>query len=191
MFIIKNKYYIYIDNISSINLGKIRQKYKINLIYRNFNKNLSLKKLLLFIRECKRNNIKFFVANDLTLALKADADGIYLSSFNRKFIKKRVYGLKKFKIIGSAHNFSQINFKMKQGCKEIILSRLFKTDYEDKKSSLGVTKFNLIASKFRRNFIALGGIKIKNLMKIQMLNCEGIAILSEAKKKPAIIRRLF
>ena len=55
---------------------------------------------------------------------------------------------------------------------------------------LGVIKFNkyLINNK---DLIPLGGINSNNLNKLKQLNCQSIAILSEIKKKPAIIRRLF
>ena len=115
----------------------------------------------------------------------------YICHYNKKFEKINKKFGKKFEIIGSAHNFREISIKRKQGCKTVILSRLFKTDYNYKNSFLGITRFNLMTKNLLKNFIALGGIKSKNLMKIKMLNCEGIALLSEAKKKPAIIRRLF
>ena len=98
---------------------------------------------------------------------------------------------KKFEIIGSAHNFKEISIKRKQGCKKVILSRLFKTDYKNKRSFYGTTRFNLLIKNYDNDFVALGGIRSSNLMKLKMLNCEGIALLSEVKKKPAIIRRLF
>ncbi len=191
MFINKNKYYIYIDNLSSINLNFIKIREKFNFIYRNSRKEQNYNNLITFIKVCKKKGIKFYISNDLSLALKTKASGIYLSSYNKELIEKKHVGTKKLKIIGSAHNFKEINLKFKQGCKEIILSRLFKTNYKNKKSYMGITKFNLIVKNYRSSFIALGGIRTKNLMKVKMLNCEGVALLSEPKKKPAIIRRLF
>ena len=191
MFVKKNKYYIYIETLSSINLHLIKNKWKFNLIYRNNIKKEKLGEIIAFLKLCKKKNIKFFVANDLAIALKLNASGIYLSSYNKEFVNINKKFGKKFEIIGSAHNFREISIKRKQGCKTVILSRLFKTDYNYKNSFLGITRFNLMTKNLLKNFIALGGIKSKNLMKIKMLNCEGIALLSEAKKKPAIIRRLF
>ena len=63
-------------------------------------------------------------------------------------------------------------------------------NYDKKKSFLGTIKFNQI-SKNTSKIIALGGIKSQNLNSIRNVNCDGIAILSEVKKKPAIISRLF
>ncbi len=191
MFIKKNKYYIYIENLSSINLNRVKNRSKFNLIYRNNIKKENLSEIIAFQKLCKKKNIKFFVANDLSKALRLNASGIYLSSYNKKFLNISKTLRKNFEIIGSAHNFSEINMKRKQGCETVILSRLFKTDYKNKSTFLGTTRFNLMTKNLLKNFVALGGIKSKNLMKINILNCEGIALLSEAKKKPAIIRRLF
>ncbi len=191
MFINKNKYYIYIENLRSINLDLIKTKSKFNLIYRNNLKKENTNKIINFIKLCKKKCIKFFVANDISLALKIGANGVYLSSYNKELLKKNRKVGRKFEIIGSAHNFKEINIKKKQGCKKVILSRLFKTDYKNKKSFYGITRFNLLTKNYKNDFVALGGIRSNNLMKLKMLNCEGIALLSEVKKKPAIIRRLF
>ena len=191
MFIVKNKYYIYIDNLSSINLKNIKQGWKFCLIYRNYRDKIDVEKLKIFAKKCKKKNIKFFVSNNLFLALKIRADGVYLPSFNKNYIRINSASLKNFQIIGSAHNLREISLKTKQGCKEIILSRLFKTNYKNKKTYYDTNKFNLLVRNFKTSFIALGGIRSNNLMKLQIVKCSGIAILSEAKKKPAIIRRLF
>tara|TARA_X000001036_G_C20608950_1_gene778204 strand:- start:804 stop:1379 length:576 start_codon:yes stop_codon:yes gene_type:complete len=191
MFINKNKYYIYIDNLSSINFNFIKIGEKLNFIYRNSAKKENLSKLIRFIKICKKKRIKFFISNNLSLAIKTKASGIYLSSHNNQLVKKEYRETKKFEIIGSAHNFKEINLKLKQGCEKVVLSRLFKTNYKNKTSYLGITKFNLIIRNYRNSFVALGGIRSTNLMKVKMLRCDGIALLSEPKKKPAIIRRLF
>jgi len=191
MFINKNKYYIYIENLRSINLDLIKTKSKFNLIYRNNLKKKNLDKIINFIKTCKKKHIKFFVANNTSLALKIGANGVYLSSYNKELLRKNRKVGKKFEIIGSAHNFKEINIKRKQGCKKVILSRLFKTDYKNKRSFYGTTRFNLLTKNYDNDFVALGGIRSNNLMKLKMLNCEGVALLSEIKKKPAIIRRLF
>ena len=191
MFINKNKYYIYIENLRSINLDLIKKKSKFNLIYRNNLKKENADKIISFVKLCKKKYIKFFVANEVSLALNVGANGVYLSSYNKALLKKNKEVGRKFEIIGSAHNFKEISIKRRQGCKKVILSRLFKTDYKNKKSFYGTTKFNLLTKNYDNDFVALGGIRSNNLMKLKMLNCEGVALLSEVKKKPAIIRRLF
>ena len=54
MFINKNKYYIYIENLRSINLDLIKTKSKFNLIYRNNLKKENTNKIIKFIKLCKK-----------------------------------------------------------------------------------------------------------------------------------------
>ena len=80
---------------------------------------------------------------------------------------------------------------MKQGCNSILLSKLFLVDYNKNAPYLGVVKFNNL-SKVSKKLIPLGGIKKHNLNKLNSVTSEGLALLSEIKKKPAnIINRLF
>ena len=56
---------------------------------------------------------------------------------------------------------------------------------------LGVIKFNNYL-KINKNLIPLGGINLKNLNNLNLIKCNGFALMSEIKKKPAnIINRLF
>ena len=93
------------------------------------------------------------------------------------------------KILGSAHNFKEINEKRKQGCSYVILSKLFSVDYAPSEKFYGVVKFNLIGNQ--KNLIPLGGINLNNLKKTKLIKSDGFAIMSELKKKPAISSRLF
>ena len=128
MFIIKKKYFLFIERIKDINLSNIK-KNKFVIIYRSYKTKDSLENLISFRRECFRKKIKFYIANDLDLCITLKADGIYLSSFNKSF--KPLNLLKhKFKIIGSAHNYKEIFEKMKQGCELIIFSKLFVVNYD-------------------------------------------------------------
>ena len=186
MFIIKNNYYLYIENTKSINLNLIKKSKKIIIIYRN-NENIeNFEKLKAFRKKCKIKNFKFYVANNYKLAKSCKADGLYLSSYNKK-----IYPFFGFKLIGSAHNFREIYEKIKQGCSTVILSRLFKTSYKNKKDYLGVIKFNLIKKNCLINLVPLGGISSDNLLKLNLVKSEGFCLLSEIKKKPVITNRLF
>ena len=184
MFIIKKKYYFYIDNTKSINLNSIKKNSKILIIYRNQSNNESIENILKFKKNCKRLKIDLFISNNINLARKVKADGLYVSSYNQKIYKN-------IKIIGSAHNYKEINRKIKQGCSKIILSRLFKTTYKNKKSHYGILKFNLISRQYGLKLIPLGGINNENLLKVNLIKSEGFGILSSVKKKPAIANRLF
>ncbi len=137
MSISKNNYYLYIENSKILDLSLIKKREKFAIIYRISKNKEDFKSIIKFRRECKKKGIGFFVANNYMLANKCKADGLYLSSYNKKY-----YDKKKLKLIGSAHNTKEIYEKKKQGCKIIFLSRLFKTDYIDKKSFYGVVKFS-------------------------------------------------
>ena len=186
MFIIKNNYYLYIENTRSINLNSFKKNKKISIIYRNNYKSESLEELCKFKRNCNKKDFKFYIANNYRLAINCKSDGLYLSSYNKKLYPKY-----KINLIGSAHNFREIYEKERQGCSHIILSRLFKTSYKNKSNFLGIVKFNLLTKNYSTNFISLGGINNSNLLKVKIVNCIGLGLLSEIKKKPAISSRLF
>ena len=190
MFIIKNKYFLIIESIKDLNLENIKIRNKFLIIYRNNKKIDKLDELFRFRQKCKLKAIKFFIANNIKLAVILKSDGIYLSSFN-KDLKFLSYKKSNFEIIGSAHCFREISIKNKQGCNFILLSKLFLVDYDKKASFLGVSRFNTV-SKIHKNIIPLGGIKEQNLNQLKNVFSEGLAVLSEIKKKPAkIINRLF
>ena len=81
--------------------------------------------------------------------------------------------------------------KVKQGCSLILLSKLFLVNYDKQAPYLGTVKFNYNL-RINKNLIPLGGISLKKLNNLKNINCKGLAILSEVKKKPAkIISRLL
>ena len=184
MFIIKKNFYFYIDNTKSLNLDLIKKNLNITIIYRNNYNNEPVAEVIKFRKKLRIRRIFFYVANDLRLARKCKADGLYISAYNKKFYNN-------IKIIGSAHNFREINQKINQNCKVIILSRLFNVQKKEKRKNFGVVKFNMICQKFDIEILPLGGINEKNLLKLKLLKSDGFAILSEIKKKPTISSRLF
>jgi thiamine monophosphate synthase len=184
MVIIKKNYYLYIENITDLNIDLLKTNQKINIILRNI-KYDKIKELIEFRKKCKNKKIKFYIANNHKIVNACKADGLYISAHNKK---KYFFNISK---IGSAHNIKEVNEKIQQGCSKIIFSRLFKTNYKNKKSFFGVVKFNLLKLTFNKNIYPLGGINNKNLLKLNMVNSKGFAILSAVKKKPAITSRLF
>ena len=186
MFIIKNYYYLYIENTKDIEINSIKKSKKIFIIYRNQGAPENKVNLIAFRKQCKQKRFGLYIANNYKLAKYCKADGLYISSYNKKkYLKK---GLN---IIGSAHNFKEIYQELKQGCSTIILSRLFKTSYKNKKNNLGIIKFNLIRNNYLVNIIPLGGINNLNLLKLNLVMTKGVALFSEVKKKPVITNRLF
>ena len=124
-------------------------------------------KLILKIKNyCNKKGIKFYLSNNIQLAIRLNLDGAYIPSFN-KDIKHLSYSLKKkFKIVGSAHNLREIRIKEIQKVDKIFLSSLFKKN----KNYLGINKFKLLSKFTRKEIVVLGGISKKNLRKLKILN---------------------
>ncbi len=160
----------------------------IGIIYRNYKETKKESELIKIAKACKRNRFLLFVSNDIKLAMKLRADGIYIPSFNKT---KQFSNCEKRNliIIGSAHNQQQINEKILQNCKAIFLSPVF---YVKKSSSyLGVYKFNFLSRSNKIGMFALGGINENNLRKLKLLHIKGIAGISMFKKKTGLKKGRF
>ena len=83
MFILKKKYFLLIENIKDIDLENIKIRNKFSIIYRNNKNNENITNLLKFRKICKLKSIKFYIANNISLAIKLNSDGIYLSAYNK------------------------------------------------------------------------------------------------------------
>ena len=160
----KNKYY-FINKFDTNNIDK--QSKETIIIYRNYTpKKVDEKQILKIKNYCKKKRLKFYLSNNIKLAIKLKFDGAYIPSFN-KSMKHLSYSLKKdFKIIGSAHNLKEIKIKEKQKTKKIFLSSLFKKN----KNFLGVNRFKLLSKLTKKEIVALGGISKNNTKKLSLLN---------------------
>ena len=172
------KYYYFIENFNLKELSNIKKS--INIIFRNYHSDNYIDDLLKTRNFCKKKGINLYLSNDINLAIKLSLNGVYLPSFNKNLGYKKFSSIKKFKVIGSAHNVSEIKIKEKQNCEEIFLSPIFKT--KKKKEYLDVVRFNLQALVTNREIIALGGINFKNLRRIKLTKSKGVASISWIKK---------
>ena len=148
----------------------------IAIIYRNYNKKLNKLEIKKIKTLCKKTKRKFFLANNIKVALELDLDGVYIPSFNKKIYINCYSKKKKFIILGSAHNISEIKMKELQGVNCIFLSPVFLI--KKSKNFLGINKFNLLKNYTKKKVICLGGIKKNNLNKIKLLNTHGFASVS-------------
>jgi thiamine-phosphate pyrophosphorylase len=149
-----------------------------DIIYRNYASKTLDEKLILKIKKyCKKRGLKFFLSNNIKLAIKLDLDGAYIPSFNKDTKHLSFSFKKKFLLIGSAHNNKEIKIKEKQNVKVLFLSSLFKKN----KNYLGFNKFKLLSKFTKKKIVALGGISKKNLKKIKLLKCFGFAGISYFK----------
>jgi len=166
-----SKYY-FINEFNTKNIDKL-DKYT-GIIFRNYNSENNLKSIINLRNFCKENGYKFFLSNNVKLALKLKLDGAYIPSFN-KDIKHLSYSFpKNFIILGSAHNNKEIKIKQNQSVKIIFLSSLFKKN----KNYLGINRFKLLSKLSKCKVIALGGISNQNLKKLKLLKCFGFAGIS-------------
>ena len=173
------KIYCYINDFNLAELSKISNN--INLIYRNYDKQTDISTILKLKDFCRKTGKKLFISNHIKLAVNLKLNGVYIPSFNKKINYNYIFNKpKKFNIIGSAHNIKEIKIKEKQGCDEIFISSIFQN--QKSKYFLGLTKFNLLASKTKLKIIALGGINEKNYRKLKSTNCIGFASISWVKK---------
>ena len=129
-----------------------------------------------------------FVSNDINLALKVKADGVYIPAFNKtlKFINREK---KNLLVIGSAHNQKEIHDKISQNCAAIFLSPVFKI--KKKKNFLNLHKFNFLSNNNKINVLALGGINEKNIYKLKLLNIKGFGGIGIFKKKAGFFKPAF
>ncbi len=167
-----NKYY-FISKFDTNNINK--QDKQTIIIYRNYTAHSTDEKILLKIKKyCKKKTIKFYLSNNVKLAIKLNLDGAYIPSFNKK-LDHLSYSLKnKFEIIGSAHNLKEIRIKEKQKVKKIFLSSLFKKN----KNFLGINKFRLLSKHTKKEIVVLGGISYKNKKKLSLINQKDFAGIS-------------
>jgi thiamine-phosphate pyrophosphorylase len=128
---------------------------------------ISLKRFLEIQNFCQKNKIPFYIIDNYKIALKVKAQGIFISSGNKRMIPN-LFLYKKFKIIGSAHNQLEYFFKKKQQCETITLSPIFFNPKYSKNKALNPIKFNLISKDWNANLCALGGILDENIRKINL-----------------------
>ena len=175
-----NKYY-FINNFDTNNID--RQDKQTIIIYRNYSAKIIDQTLILKIKKyCKKKLIKFFLSNNVKLAIQLDLDGAYIPSFNKSLKHLSFSRKKNFEIIGSAHNLKEIRIKENQNVKKIFLSSIFKKN----KNFLGINRFKLLSKLTNKNVVILGGISNSNLKKLRLLRQSDFAGISyfEQKKGP-------
>ena len=135
----------------------------------------------MFKKICKKLRRKFIISNEIDLAFKLRLDGVYLPSFNKKFLLKKFHKFKNFMIIGSAHTLKEIRIKENQNVEQIFLSPIFQTSKSQNK--LGIIKFNNFSKLTNKPLIALGGIDKNNIKLLKLINIHGFAGITYFNKK--------
>ena len=179
IFIFLDQYSNRIFENNSTNLG---------IIYRNYSDPKRETELIKIALACKKKRYMLFVSNDIKLALKVRADGIYIPSFNNTKYFLNLEN-RNFIILGSAHCQKEIHDKILQKCKAIFLSPTFYV--EKSKNFLNTHQFNFLSNTNKIKFLALGGINKHNIRKLKMLKAFGFGGIGLFKKKPAYKRPVF
>ena len=174
------KKYYFINKFDQSHIDK--QDKRTIIIFRNYDQKVDEKLIIKIKNYCKKKGNKFLLSNNIKLAIKLKLDGAYIPSFN-KDTKHLSYSFrKKFILLGSAHNVYEMRTKELQCVNTIFLSSIFKQN----KNYLGINRFKLISLLSDKPVTALGGISVKNLKKLKLINCLGFAGISffEQKKGP-------
>jgi len=152
----------------------------IGIIYRNYRNQNKENDLIAIAKKCKKKRFKLYIANNIKLAIKVKAHGIYIPAFNKN---KRFSNHEKrdLTIIGSAHNQKEIQQKIMQKCSAIFLTPIFKV--KKRKDHLNIHKFNSLARSNKADFLALGGISTNNITKLKILHIKGFGGISFFQKK--------
>ena len=168
------KYY-FINKFDTKYLDK--QSANTAIIYRNYKKKIDINLIIKIKKYCKKKKFKFFLSNNIKLAIYLNLDGAYIPSFNKN-ISHLSYAIKKnFFLIGSAHNIKEIKIKELQSVKIIFLSSIFKKN----KNYLGINRFKIISNFTKKKIIALGGISKKNIKLLNLTSSFGFGGISYFK----------
>ena len=172
------KFYCFIDRYDKSLINNLKSN--VSVIYRNYSSKSHLETIKNIKEICKKKGLKFYLSNNIKLAINLNLDGAYIPSFNRGFIFNSFNVKKNFKLLGSAHTLNEIRVKEKQNVDCIFLSPLFKNNKN--KRSLGIYRFINLKNLTKKNVVALGGIKRTNFNIVKKININNIASISLFQK---------
>lgn len=170
--------YYFIDQINKSTISTIFKFRNISLIYMSQNNSFSNIQDLMKIKEfSNKNNLKFYVTDNIQLAIKVKANGIYLTKNYNRMLHNYNYK-KDFLILGSVHNQLEYYRKSIQNCKKIFLSPIFFNKKYSINKILGVIKFKIISKDWKNEAIPLSGINQRNIKQAILANKKQIAFRS-------------
>ena len=172
------KFYCIIDKYDKSLINNLKSN--VSVIYRNYSSKSHLQTIKKIKEICRKKGLKFYLSNNIKLAINLNLDGAYIPSFNKDFIFNSFNIKKNFKLLGSAHTLNEIRVKEKQNIDCIFLSPLFKNNKN--KRCLGIYRFINLKNLTRKNVVALGGIKSTNFNIIKTINVSNIASISLFQK---------
>ena len=170
--------FYFIDQINKSTISTIFKFRNISLIYMSQDNSFSNIQDLMKIKEFStKNNLKFYVTDNIRLAIKVKANGIYLTKNYNRMLHN--YNCKKdFLILGSVHNQLEYYRKSIQNCKKFFLSPIFYNRKYSINKILGVIKFKIISKDWKDKAIPLSGINQRNIKQALLANKKQIAFRS-------------
>ena len=183
------KHYVFLEEINNLIKDNLVKFSNINIIIDiNENNSKDFENQLSIIKFAKKNRIPFLIKNDFQKSIKYKANGVFMSSDNKK-ITKPILLKKNFYIVGGAHNQLEYAQKLNQKCHLLMLSPIFFNAKYSKNKILNILKFNSKTIHWKVNLCALGGVNSKTLKKVKLTKCVAVAFkkfISNSKiKKPA------
>lgn len=171
---VNQNYFCFIDDFRENLINNLSKN--VSIIYRNYNKYLDINTIIKIKKTCKKKRIKFYLSNNIKLALKLNLDGAYIPSFNKNYHHNSYNYRKKFTLLGSAHNLKEIRIKEEQNVKIIFIAPIFFN--KKNKIFLGIYKFMNLKKLTKNKTVCLGGINKDNIKILSKLNIKGIAGIS-------------
>ena len=117
------KKFYFIDEFDKDHLKNLNDNTAV--IYRNYNIKYKQSEIQKINNFCKSKRLKFYLSNDVKLAIKLRLNGVYIPSFNKSLNVLRAK-LNNLTLLGSAHNIKEINEKKRQKLYFIFLAPIFK-----------------------------------------------------------------
>ena len=170
-----DRFFFFTDKLNLIDQKQINKFKNLSIVYNVAKNNLNINEFLKIKKFCRKKKIKIYFPDNIKIAIKLGADGLFISSTNNKIYQPFKSS---FKIIGSVHSQKEFYFKSKQKCNAIFLSPIFNNLKYSANKILELTKFNLISLYWKSNLIALGGINENNFNKIKYTKCCAIGFIS-------------
>ena len=171
------KFFCYVDNFDNKLINNLPKN--TSVIYRNYKESPNIETILKIKKACNNKGFKFFLSNNIKLAIQLKLDWAYIPSFNKQKNFNSYSLKKKFELLGSAHNLKEIRIKEAQKIKYIFLSPLFSS--KKNKNYLGIYKFLNLMKKTKKEVVCLGGITKSNIKSVKNLNLYGMASISYFK----------
>ena len=169
------KHYVFLEEINNLIKDNLVKFSNINIIIDiNENNSKDFENQLSIIKFAKKNRIPFLIKNDFQKSIKYKANGVFMSSDNKK-ITKPILLKKNFYIVGGAHNQLEYAQKLNQKCHLLMLSPIFFNEKYSKNKILNILKFNSKTIHWKVNLCALGGVNFKTLKKVKMTKCVAAA----------------